>query len=80
VRRAVLLTSGQELGVEQSRDVLTLRGLPAEPPTPLFPVIRLECEEAPEAWDWAKGRLWKYDPRINTQWAAARGRTVWVGR
>jgi Alpha-L-fucosidase len=44
VRRAVLLTSGQELGVEQSRDVLTLRGLPAEPPTPLFPVIRLECE------------------------------------
>ncbi len=80
VQRAVLLTTGQELEVNQSHDYLTLRGLPARPPTDLFPVIRLECDGEPEAWDWAKDRLWKYDPRINTEWAAARGRTVWVGK
>ena len=43
VQRAVLLTTGQELAFEQNEDHLTLHGLPAERPSALFPVIRLEC-------------------------------------
>jgi alpha-L-fucosidase len=78
VRRAVLLTTGQELAFEQSDDYLTLHGLPAEPPTELFPVIRLECESWPEPRPWAADRLWAGDPCRMTEWAAARGRGVSV--
>lgn len=77
VVRAVLLTTGQELSFEQSTDYLTLRGLPIAAPTPLFPVIRLECEEPPVPRPWAKDRLWQGDPRRMVGWAAARGQSVW---
>lgn len=79
VTRATLLTTGEDLPFEQTADFLTIRGLPRQRPAKLFPVIRLDCEGAPEAHDWAVARLWKYDPRINTGWAAARGDSVWVG-
>lgn len=78
VRRAVLLTTGQELGVEQSDDYLALSGLPRARPTALFPVIRLECEGPPRARPWAVDRLWGGDPRRMTAWAAARGSSVWA--
>ena len=55
VRRAVLLTTGQELEVEQDENALVLKGLPAEPPTPLFPVIRLECAGRPRPCPWVGG-------------------------
>ena len=45
----VLLTTGQELPFEQDVDCVTLRGLPADPRTDLFPVIRLECVAPPVA-------------------------------
>jgi len=78
VRKATLLTTGQELGFEQAGDVLTLRGLPAERPTPLFPVIRLECAASPRPASWAADRLWCGDPRRMTSWAAERGTSVWA--
>jgi alpha-L-fucosidase len=78
VRRAVLLTTGQELAFEQSEDHVTLRGLPVEPPTDLFPVIRLECDGPPRPRAWAADRLWQGDPRRMTPWAAARGTTVYA--
>ena len=56
VRRATLLTTGQELSFHQTTDHLTLTGLPAEPPTPLFPVIRLECDRPPRPRPWAARR------------------------
>ena len=80
VKQATLLTTGQDLEFSQTDDFLTILGLPRERPAKLFPVIRLDCESEPEAWDWAVARLWKYDPRINTGWAAARGDSVWTGR
>lgn len=79
VRRAVLLTTGQELAFTQTADHLTLSGLPAERPTPLFPVLRLECDGPPQPCAWAKDRLWQGDPRRMTAWAAARGSSVWAG-
>jgi len=69
VRRATLLTTGQELSFEQEPDRLTITGLPAEPPTDLFPVIKLECDGRAEACDWAVDRLWGGDPRRMTAWA-----------
>lgn len=78
VRRAVLLTTGAELPFTQTEDHLHLTGLPAESPTPLFPVIRLECEGPPKARPWAQDRLWQGDPRRMAGWAAARGTSVWA--
>jgi alpha-L-fucosidase len=76
VNRAVLLTTGEELEVEQEEDVLHLRGLPEESPTELFPVIRLDCAAPPEPCAWAADRLWSGDPRRMTPWAAERGTSV----
>ena len=80
VKSATLLTTGQPLTVEQSDDAVILRGLPTTCPTPLFPVVRLECEGKPEAKPWAKDRLWQGDPTRFTDWAQARGSSVFVGR
>ena len=55
VARAELLTTGQELDIEQHDDELVLKGLPAEPPTPLFPVIKLECVDRPRPCPWVSG-------------------------
>jgi len=78
VRRAVLLTTGEEVPVNQVGDVVTITELPHEPPTDLFPVIRLECDEPPQAAPWAVDRLWQGDPARMTDWAALRGRSVWA--
>ncbi len=78
VRRAVLLTTGQEVPFRQEGDDLWVTGLPAAPPTDLFPVIKLECSTRPEAAEWAKARLWGGDPRRMTAWATARGSSVWA--
>ena len=78
VRRATLLTTGQELDFRQEPDYLTITGLPEKPPTDLFPVIKLECDGPPKARDWAVDRLWGGDPRRMTGWAAARGPSVFA--
>jgi len=78
VKKATLLTTGKKLAFTQSADYLTLKGLPAEPPTDLFPVIKLECDGPPQARPWAVHRLWQGDPRRMTAWAAARGTSVWA--
>jgi alpha-L-fucosidase len=78
VKRAVLLTTGQELEFDQDEDHLALRGLPVEPPTDLFPVIRLECDGPPGARPWAADRLWQGDPRRMAAWAARRGTSVFA--
>jgi alpha-L-fucosidase len=69
VQRAVLITTGQELAFDQSEDHLTLRGLPRECPSALFPVIRLECTDRPTPSSWAADRLWTGDPACMTDWA-----------
>jgi alpha-L-fucosidase len=78
VRRAVLLTTGRQLCFEQDVDYVTIHDLPSEPPTDLFPVIRLECEALPAARPWAADRLWQGDPRRMTSWAAKRGVSVFA--
>ncbi|NQU43385.1 alpha-L-fucosidase, partial [bacterium] len=62
VCRATLLGSNQELEFAQEEGELILRGLPNQPPTDLFPVIRLECSGRPESNEWGKDRLWQGDP------------------
>ena len=52
VQRASLLTTGEALDFEQDENELTLKGLPAEQPTPLFPVIKLECAARPQPCPW----------------------------
>lgn len=76
VKRAGLLTTGQELRVTQGKDEVTINGLPVESPTPLFPVIKLECEGPPQAAAWAKDRLWQGDASRMASWAEARGEGV----
>ena len=78
VRRAVLLTTGRELTFSQTADFLTMRGLPHEPPTDLFPVIKLECDGPPRPREWAANRMCHGDPRRMTGWAAARGVSVFA--
>jgi alpha-L-fucosidase len=78
VRRADLLSTGQELEFSQDEETITLNGLPHESPTPLFPVIKLECEGEPKAVPRFKDRLWCGNPRRMTDWAKARGESVWV--
>ncbi len=76
VKRAILLTTGEEVPFTQSEDHLLIHGLPVTPPTDLFPVIKLECEGPPQPRPWAKDRLWGGDPKRMVAWAAARGRGV----
>ena len=78
VTRATLLTTGQELRVEQRGEEVILHGLPPECPTPLFPVIRLDCDGRPEGGEWAVNRTWRGDPMRFATWAATRGTSVWV--
>lgn len=79
VKRAVLLTTGQELGVVQDDKALTISGLPSEQPTALFPVIRLECEGKPEPNAWGKNRTWSRDSQaFFAEWAKTRGTSVMV--
>ena len=76
VERAVLLTTGETLAFEQSTDYVTVKGLPHDPPTELFPVIKLECAAPPQPRPWAADRLWQGDPRRMAAWAEARGTSV----
>jgi alpha-L-fucosidase len=73
VKRATLLTTGADLPFEQDGDALTLGNLPKAIPTPLYPVIRLECAAPPQPVPWAADRLWTGDPRRMTAWARRRG-------
>jgi alpha-L-fucosidase len=76
VQRATLLTTGRELAFHQQGDSITVKGLPPARPTPLFPVIKLECAESPKPAPWAADRLWAGDPRRMTEWARKRGEGV----
>lgn len=68
VQRATLLTTNQELEVENQADAIYLKGLPVTPPTSLFPVIRLDFDSEPKPKEWAEGRLWNLDPRLMLPW------------
>jgi|APSaa5957512622_1039677.scaffolds.fasta_scaffold09992_3 alpha-L-fucosidase len=77
VRRAVLITNGQELPFEQGDGEITIRELPLDPPTSLFPVIRLECEGKPERASWSQGAYYgTIDHAL--EMAQKRGSSVWV--
>ncbi|NOZ22754.1 MAG: alpha-L-fucosidase [Planctomycetes bacterium] len=78
VLKATLMTTGAELEFEQSADYVTMKGLPAQPPTDLFPVIKLECSGPPKPRNWAAKRLWSGDPRRMTPWAAERGTSIFA--
>jgi alpha-L-fucosidase len=78
LRRATLLTTGQELSFSQDATAITLRGLPSESPSRLFPVIRLDFASPPSTTTWGHERLWSGDPLRIAEWAATRGSTPWV--
>jgi len=78
VRRVELLTTGQELPFEQRGEELFIHGLPAIPPTALFPVIKITCDGPPQANQWGRERLWGGDPARVSAWARQRGTSVWV--
>ena len=59
-------------------DELYIYGLPEESPTPLFPVIRVECDGKPETNQWGRERLWNGDPQRIADWASSRGNSVYV--
>jgi alpha-L-fucosidase len=73
-----LLTTGAKLSFKQVGPELFIEGLPAERPTPLFPVIRIECDSVPKPVDskLAMERLWMGDASRYSEWARQRGTTV----
>ncbi len=78
VKRATLMASEQELRFEQHGEELLIHGLPPQPPTDLYGVIRLECAGKPAGGFWAKNRTWGKDASAFRAWAAARGTSVWA--
>jgi alpha-L-fucosidase len=76
VLNAKLLSNGQDLAFSQDDISVTLRGFPAEKPTPLYPVVRLELDGPPRALPAFRKRLWVGDPRRMTEWARSRGDSV----
>ena len=76
--KAELLTTGQTVPFVQEDESIIISGLPLERPCELFPVIKLTFAERPQTAAWAKDRLWQGDPRRMTDWAAARGTSVWA--
>lgn len=77
IKKATLLTTGQVLSFEQEGDVVTIDGLPPNPPTDLFPVIKLECAGPPEAAEWVGGPY--YGSREHAlEVASRRGTSVWA--
>jgi alpha-L-fucosidase len=76
VRAATLLGSTAALAVRQDADHVVVTGLPRQPPTGLFPVIRLDCAGRPQATARYHG-LWGGDAMRYHAWAAARGSSVW---
>ena len=77
VKRATLITTGQELSFTQKGEDVILAGLPPTMPTALFPVIRLECDGKPEGGHWARHRIWGGDVSGYVEWAKKRGTSVW---
>ena len=77
VKRAELLTTGRELAFEQSENDVVIRGLPAEPPTPLFPVIKLECVDRPRPCPWVGGSYFGLREHAREK-ARTRGTSVFV--
>lgn len=74
VRRATLLSTGQDLPFSQEAEAVVLHGLPRMKPCDLFPVIRLELEGAPATNEWGHTRNWQGDPMRIARWARqARG-------
>lgn len=78
VERVTLVTTGQTLDFVQDGDVLEVLGLPAEAPTRLFPVIKIECDSPPRSGRWGRERLWAGDPTRVADWARTRGTSVWL--
>lgn len=68
VRSATLLTTNQDLEVENRGDAVYLKGLPHTPPSSLFPVIRLDFDTQPMPKEWARDRLWNLDPQLMLPW------------
>lgn len=73
VRRATLLTTGQDVEVQRDGEFILLSGLPKESPEALFPVIRLECEGTPKSTLIGKTMQWTGDPLRYMPWARVRG-------
>ncbi|MES2464924.1 MAG: alpha-L-fucosidase, partial [Armatimonadota bacterium] len=76
VLRVTLLSNGQDLAFSQDELAVTLRGLPKEKPTRLYPVVKLELDGPPRALPAFRQRLWTGDPRRMTDWARSRGEGV----
>ena len=80
VQHVELLTTGQELAFEQQGNELYIHGLPAIPPTTLFPVIKITCDGPPQANQWGRERLWQGDPTRVAEWARLGGTSVFVNK
>jgi len=73
VQSATLLTTGATLTCERDSFGITLRGLPANSPHPLFPVIKLELAGEPRALPTYHPGMWGGDPARLLTWASQRG-------
>jgi alpha-L-fucosidase len=74
IQRATLLGCARELTTSRDSYGVTVRGLPPEPTTALFPVLKLECAEPPRALPtYNPQQQWAGDPMRYHGWAMARG-------
>lgn len=73
ITRATLIGSDAMLTATRDAHGVTLHGVPASAPTPLFPVLKLECAEEPRALPTYVPGMWFGDPMRFHGWASARG-------
>lgn len=77
--RVTLLTTGQTLPWRRDDDrSLTVHDLPLESPTPLFPVIKVECRGPLRSLPTYHPGMWGGDPARLISWARVRGTSVWA--
>jgi len=76
--RVELMGSDASLTARLDGERVLIDGLPADPPTPLFPVLKLSFDAAPVVAPWAVDPLWSGNARRYAAWAATRGPSVWA--
>jgi alpha-L-fucosidase len=77
-RSVELLGSDAKPTARRQGDNVIIENLPAQPPTELFPVLKLSFDAAPVPAPWAVDPLWVKNGRRYAFWAARRGTSVWV--
>lgn len=69
VKKVTLLETGENLQFDQDEEAIRIFGIPKQTEENLFPVMKIEFEERPQATQWGNQRLWQGDASRVAEWA-----------